>query len=561
MTSQVNSKDGTNLFSSSGVSSDLVKSILIECEELFTDEIPRSEQSQSVNQVISRLKNQIKDTPDEESKNQFYAYLSEIYRSSEQYQNSYDSALHGLNSKNKFFMYQSHNSILDSLYNLERYDDFLKQLTIAEDVDFPDINFYKLNYYMKTKQFDLALIASDEHYKSDNNLMQYNHAYILLEAGRKEESEALFNKLVSSGRNQSFYSNAINTLAFSLLVPQGRYIEAERVLTKAFCTTNERERVNAYSNLAMVALHLKELTAAKRYARKAIGYIDNAIASESRLTLCRVKYEELLQSDSEVNSEWTALFQDCLKYLKITDFDDAFELLNLAIIAFQKSDSTEDLIDVFNSEYGKLKSSLDWYKNDKVRNLIELKRIDLLSKLYLKEEKYLELDDLFRIALENYVNEYFSALIEYLKTPFADLEIRRSAVKSKNLDFLTEWSIFETNSEILHSLAKNHAEQVLVSLASNPATPDSIGELIIKRKDIDLDYALCNRESLSNRMLELLSESNFESVRKLVAMRSNLDDSIYRKLATDSALIVRDAIRENPSCSAEIKALAALGSL
>jgi hypothetical protein len=55
--------------------------------------------------------------------------------------------------------------------------------------------------------------------------------------------------------------------------------------------------------------------------------------------------------------------------------------------------------------------------------------------------------------------------------------------------------------------------------------------------------------------------SNFESVRREIARRPDLDDSSYNKLATDVAALVRDAIRQNPACSQEIKALAALGSL
>jgi hypothetical protein len=62
-------------------------------------------------------------------------------------------------------------------------------------------------------------------------------------------------------------------------------------------------------------------------------------------------------------------------------------------------------------------------------------------------------------------------------------------------------------------------------------------------------------------MIQILSKSPFDSVRKLIAQRGDLDDSIYTQLATDSAILVRDAIKENVNCSPEIKALAALGSL
>jgi peptide subunit release factor RF-3 len=44
-------------------------------------------------------------------------------------------------------------------------------------------------------------------------------------------------------------------------------------------------------------------------------------------------------------------------------------------------------------------------------------------------------------------------------------------------------------------------------------------------------------------------------------MRDDLSEDTYTVLATDDAMLVRDAIRENQACSAEIRALAALGSL
>ena len=62
-------------------------------------------------------------------------------------------------------------------------------------------------------------------------------------------------------------------------------------------------------------------------------------------------------------------------------------------------------------------------------------------------------------------------------------------------------------------------------------------------------------------MVAVLISSNFETVRREIASRPDLEYSDYERLATDEALLVRDAIRENPACSAELKALAALGSL
>ena len=127
--------------------------------------------------------------------------------------------------------------------------------------------------------------------------------------------------------------------------------------------------------------------------------------------------------------------------------------------------------------------------------------------------------------------------------------------------FLENWAGFEENPEILLTLSENKTEDILISLASNPATTDEILKIIASEEDVDLDFAISTREKLSPEIIELLMNSNFESVRREIARRPDLDDSSYNKLATDAAALVREAIRQNPACSQEIKALAALGSL
>jgi hypothetical protein len=134
-------------------------------------------------------------------------------------------------------------------------------------------------------------------------------------------------------------------------------------------------------------------------------------------------------------------------------------------------------------------------------------------------------------------------------------------LKTTNKEFLAEWAQFEEQSEILYGLAKNQDEPILVALAENPASTDVICELISKKNDIDLDFALCGRANLSKHMSTIFAKSTFDAVRKLIAMRDDLSQETYTALATDDAMLVRDAIRENQACSAEIRALAALGSL
>ena len=105
-------------FSRKNFNTDDVSATLLQCEALFNPDVPRSEQLNAAEEVISKITNKILELNSEEHKNQLFAYLSEIYRSTTQWEASYTAALKGVKSITIFFNHQSHNSILDSLLNL-----------------------------------------------------------------------------------------------------------------------------------------------------------------------------------------------------------------------------------------------------------------------------------------------------------------------------------------------------------------------------------------------------------------------------------------------------------
>jgi len=416
-------------------------------------------------------------------------------------------------------------------------------------------------YMTKNKRYDEALEACENYYTFDLDQLLFNRADILRAANRIEESELNYLKLIARGPKGSFFPNAINSLAWSIMMPQGRYAESEKLLASAICTSHEREKVNAFSNLAMVAFNLKEFAAAKRYATVGSKSNDLAIASESRLTLCKIEFQRLLESKNPTENEWESLFDQIILSLEDVDFDDASQFLEILLKTYEKSPKNIDIVKVIETQYSRLMEHPDRATNEQVAKEIEILRIQILSQNYLKESKYLLLDELFVGALQKLKDHNLTELIEYLRTPFAGIEIRRGALQVKNLDFLSDWAAFEQVPEILYALSKSETESVLVSLAENPASPDEVCMLISSKVDLDLDFALSTRSNLSTRMIETLAKSPFDSVRKSIAERNDLADSVYTQLATDSSLLVRDAIKENESCSPEIKALAALGSL
>jgi len=532
-----------------------------ECEGLFDPDRPQIDQTDILEKIIEKTKEKIKTSPNKESEYRLYSYISIIFRLSDNYKESYEAGLIGNESSSKFFVEQSQYSILDSLFNLGKYEELEAWIERASQSNHPEANWFRIRYLTTIKKFDEALNACEEYYSSNPEVANSNRADILVKANRLDEAELVFRKLVASGPRHEYHANWINSFAFSVLMPQKRFHEAERILVSAICTKSEREKINAFSNLAMVALSLKEFKAAKRYAKKATVHPENAIASESRLTLCNIEHERLIETESTSQAEWKDLFDLIKDGLEKTDFDDAANFLELLITSSEMAHQSTEIFVIIDEVFAKLKTTREWLQNNKVRNQLETLRIDVLSKHYLKESMYLELDELFISAVSEITGHKFLALLEYLRTPFPGIDLRRVVLKTTNKEFLAEWAQFEEQSEILYGLAKNQDEPILVALAENPASTDVICELISKKNDIDLDFALCGRANLSKHMSTILAKSTFDAVRKLIAMRDDLSQETYTALATDDAMLVRDAIRENQACSAEIRALAALGSL
>lgn len=499
--------------------------------------------------------------PNEESRNILNAYLSWINLDMGRFKISYDYAIKGVSCSEVFFRNQSFDSIFGSVRELNLNDDYKMWLERAKDQNYPDLGYHEMQYYINTGEVEKALEKCDEHFVGNLDWGLYNRAGILKEFGRDDEAEVLYRKLTSRRASDPSFPASANSLAFSILMPQRRFFEAEQLLVQTLCTTNMREKINAYSNLAMVAFQMKEFDAATRFANVGASSHELAIASESRLTLVKIELQRLLENEGAPIEAWDKLLATVQENLLNTDFDDAAALFTALITTCEHSSRKSELVDILDSEYQLLTQSIDWGHNAKVTMEIEIARVEKLSPIFLEEKRYPELEALFTGAMSFLGDHHNDGLIEYLRIPFADLEFRKKCLVITDQTFLAQWASLETHSEIIAELVKNKYEPILVSLARNIATTDSILGIIIAEKDLDLDFAISTREVLSQEMIKLLISSAFETVRREIARRGDLTQSQYERLATDEALLVRDAIRENPACSAELKALAALGSL
>jgi len=503
----------------------------------------------------------IDQSPNAESRNILCSYLSWVSAELGRYPTALDYGLEGISCKQAFFRNQAFSSVLAALVGLNRLDEFESWAGKARDANFPELAQHEMNYFIKKGMMREALEKCDEYYSDGVGWDIFYRADILKTFGRLEESEALYHKLASRKITDLVFASASNSLAYSILMPQKRFIEAEDVLMRTISTPILREKINAYSNLAMVAYHLKEYKAAMRFATVGLTSHLVAIASESRLTICKIENQKLRENPDSAESEWDDFFDLVLTNIQITDFDDAADFFEYLIGSCERSARRKDLLQIVDEQYEALRANPDWNYKKEIRAKIEALRVDKFSEIYLLEKRYPEIEDLFTHSIEYLKSHRSSALTEYLKIPFAGVEFRRKCLAISDAVFLEDWAGFEENSEILLELSENKIEDILISLAGNPAATDEILMIIASEEDVDLDFAISTREKLSPEMIKLLMNSNFETVRREIARRPDLDDSSYNKLATDGAALVRDAIRQNPACSQEIKALAALGSL
>ena len=538
-----------------------VENHLAECRAMYNGTETDEEQNRILLEIASKTRAILINAPNSESEYRMSSFLSDVYRISKRFKDAYHFGVKGVESQSQHFRNQSHNSILDSLKNLELDVNVETWLQRAHEDGFPEANYYSMNHSEKTGKYEEAIQYCEAYYSPDFDAMNYHKANILLRANRRDESELILVKMLAGGPKNEYFAASINTLAYSILTPQGRLAEAERFLVTAICTPIERERVNAFSNLAMVALLLKEFAAAKRYASIGAKSNDPAIASESLLTLSLIEFQRLQALESTIEEDWEALIKTIIHNMQNLDFDDAAKFLQLLIDSAVMIKTATQVADLVEAQFSSLMHHDDWEKNQEVREHLQLLRAEILSKHYLETRKYLELDSLFIEVIEQFKDNNFASLLAYLRTPFAAIELRRTALKIQNMAFLSEWATFEESSEILFGLAKVQQEIVLLPLAENPASPSAVLELILSQHDLDLDYALSNRSKLTESMIKSLSQSPFDSVRKQIAQRSDCAEHIYNGLATDRSVLVRDAIKENPVCSSEIAALAALGSL
>ena len=343
---------------SSSISSESIKSVLNknlfdtewsaghfrECEGLFDPDRLQIDQKDILEKVITLTKEKLKTAPNKESEYRLYSYMSIIFRMNDNYKEAYEAGLIGNESNEKFFVEQSQYSILDALFNLGKFDEFEVWIDRASQSKHPEANWFRIRYLTTIEKFEEALTACEEYYSSNSELLNSNRADILVKAKRLDEAEIAFRKLVATGPRNEYYANWVNSLAFSILMPQKRFHEAERILVSAICTKSEREKINAFSNLAMVALNLKEFTAAKRYAKKATVHPENAIASESRLTLCNIEQQRLFETQSTSQAEWRDLFDLIKDGLEKTDFDDAANFLELLITSSEMAHKSTEIL-------------------------------------------------------------------------------------------------------------------------------------------------------------------------------------------------------------------------
>ena len=132
--------------------------------------------------------------------------------------------------------------------------------------------------------------------------------------------------------------------------------------------------------------------------------------------------------------------------------------------------------------------------------------------------------------------EHANLLAEEAELQLDELSLALEQAQVRRLDAETGLTLARTRSREL----ERHAQEARFALST---AQNRLNELEHRRDDLSE-----RRDTLNERQENLVIEQDS-------LIQSDLDELLQ------SALIVRDAIRENPACSPEIKALAALGSL
>lgn len=503
----------------------------------------------------------IKDAPNEESKNVLYSYLSTVYVQMGRFDAALESGMNGVKCEEAFFRNQSFDSIFYGFAELNLNEDFKTWLDTARESNHPSLTYHEIQYFVNTGDLKAALAKCDEYAAGNPGGGSETRARIYQELGYLDEAEAIYRKAASRRSTTPFYANSANSFAFSILMPQNRFVEAEAVLVQALATKDVRERVNAYSNLAMVAYNLREYIAAKRYAEIGVASHDRAIASESRLTLCRIEYQKLSEAVRTSVQDWDELLALVLKNLQLADFDDAAEFFKYLIASTERSSQKENISEIIENQYQLFKRNIEWEHSHAVRREIERTRVEKLSELLLLTQENDEIETLFLSALDYLRDQDNHNLLTYLQRPTVSVAFKKRCLAITDLDFLSEWAQLESEPTILLELAKCKRKEILKSVAENPTSPDEALKMILEEEDLDLNFAICTREHLATEIIKFLITDSYDAVRKEIAQRPDLSAKDYERLATDASLLVRDAIKENSAVSPEIKALAALGSL
>jgi len=154
---QPNSRFDAGADKSSSISSESIESVLNknlfdtewtaghfrECEGLFDPDRPQIDQTDILEKIIEKTKEKIKTSPNKESEYRLYSYISIIFRLSDNYKESYEAGLIGNESSSKFFVEQSQYSILDSLFNLGKYEELEAWIERASQSNHPEANWFR----------------------------------------------------------------------------------------------------------------------------------------------------------------------------------------------------------------------------------------------------------------------------------------------------------------------------------------------------------------------------------------------------------------------------------
>ena len=542
-----------------------IQKVFDQCDEWFkelgeTEDLVNSDFDDVTPKVIAYALQKAEEAEDPEDRISLYSYSGRFSMLLKKYDEAIAYARIGLESSQDFYRNQSYETLFRSYTALREFESVAELEQDAIRNKFPEVMYYQIDRAQRERDFTRAIALIDDYYSNYPAGKLYAQCRVYIEMGDIQKADAGYRKLITSASKDTLAGAAINSYCFSLLIPQKRYVEARELLVKATTISTPRETANAWSNLGIVATAEGKYAEARDHFAKAISSDDIEIQTEARFFLCLMDLQDFSdQSLASTDPRWRSLLDEIELVIRSGDSDDIF-------LASQLLVKTASYLNQLSTYAAQIEASMSKLEKDPLakvegsdENLNRQKFVTLVASMYRDLGNFEKLEEILQREGLNENPEIIRLLLDHLRSGSCSSELKNFSMSVNSPAFKSVWAEFETDPIILAKLSIAAGSELAMALVGNIATPTHALAAISIILDINVLFKICSHPNVDQEILHSLSRSEFDAVRRGVASSEKTNDQTLQELALDSSVAVREAIKNNPSASDEIKTLAALG--